>query len=204
MGKPNVSKKRKGECQPVDTGLETRNILLLNRNADHGGSITIGPSLHSRAARRATSPSIDTDKSLKEIQPPSPERAESRPSVLAARQGAGVTKKASKRKTMLSSKARRRLEKGSDKAEAISERVASKIEKSLKQGKLVRSRGKTWDEVNGSAATKKSKKKGQNPPQEEAWETDDEEMAAEDAPIKTTGAFQVLDVAAGDDEDEIL
>jgi len=165
--------------------------------------IPTGPSIHSRAARRATSPSIDTDKSLKELNPPSPARAESRPSVLAAHHGAGVTKKSSKRKAILSSRARRRQEKGADRAEAISERVAAKIEKSVKAGKSVRSRGKTWDEVNGTGVTK-TKRKGQSAPKEDLWGTDDEAMGVEEEPLKANVPLQVLEVAAEDEEDEIL
>lgn len=165
--------------------------------------LCIGPSIHSRAARRETSPSIDTDKSLKELQPPTGERAETRPSVLAARQGAGVTKKASKRKSILSSKAKRRNEKGFDKAEAISERIAAKIEKSVKQGKMIRTRGKTWDEVNetpGATKSKSKKKKGsQVAPADEGWETD-EDMETEEPPVRSAGAFQVLGIE-GEDED---
>ncbi|KAM7201726.1 Alb1 domain containing protein [Naviculisporaceae sp. PSN 640] len=105
-----------------------------------------GPSIHSRAARRETSPSIDTDKSLKFVTPPE-DPAARRPPVLAAHHNGGVTK-ASKRKQNLSSKARRRQEKSMDRAEAVMDRTAKKVEKSKGQAKVIYSRRKTWEEIN--------------------------------------------------------
>ncbi|CAI4214813.1 unnamed protein product [Parascedosporium putredinis] len=155
MGKPSVAKKRKG------------------------------PSIHSRAARRETSPSIDTDKSLKALQPPTGERAETRPPCSRP------------------AKEPARNEKGFDKAEAISERIAARIEKSVKQGKTIRTRGKTWDEVNetpGATKSKSKKKKGsQAGHADEGWETD-EDMETEEPPVRSAGAFQVLGTE-GEDED---
>lgn len=69
------------------------------------------------------------------------------PSVLAARHGAGVTKK-TKRKAVASARARRKHDKGVDRAEAVSERTSSKVEKSLMQAKAMKGRRKTWEEVN--------------------------------------------------------
>ncbi|POR35135.1 Ribosome biogenesis protein Alb1, partial [Tolypocladium paradoxum] len=71
------------------------------------------PSKHSRAARRATSPGINTDKSLKDVALPSKASraaaAADRPSVLAVHRSAGVQKKAKPtRKGRLSARARRR------------------------------------------------------------------------------------------------
>ncbi|KLU92739.1 hypothetical protein MAPG_11641 [Magnaporthiopsis poae ATCC 64411] len=108
------------------------------------------PSKHSRAARRATSPSIDTDKSLKNVKPPA-ESINLRPAVLAAQHGAGVgkMKKArSGRKAVLSSRARRRHEKGMDRAEAIMDRTLSKIEKSKGQARTIQGRRKAWEDIN--------------------------------------------------------
>ncbi|AEO62792.1 uncharacterized protein THITE_2107393 [Thermothielavioides terrestris NRRL 8126] len=115
------------------------------------GNISKGkkaPSIHSRAARRATSPSIDTDKSLKHVRPPQ-ESVDRRPAVLAAHHSGGVTKKAkSGRKAVLSSRARRRQEKSMDRAEAVMERTALKVQKSKDHAKVIHSRKKTWDEIN--------------------------------------------------------
>lgn len=108
--------------------------------------MALGPSIHSRAARRETSPSIDTDKSLKFVTPPE-DPAARRPPVLAAHHNGGVSKP-SKRKQNLSSKARRRQAKSMDRAEAIMDRTAKKVEKSKGQAKVIYSRRKTWEEVN--------------------------------------------------------
>ncbi|KAK2071744.1 hypothetical protein P8C59_006147 [Phyllachora maydis] len=107
------------------------------------------PSAHSRAARRASSPGIDTDKSLKEARPPAPSVNE-RPAVLAVLNAGGVTKKARKhgRKAVLSSRARRRQEKSAERAEAVVERTAKKMERSKGQAKTLHMRRKAWDEVN--------------------------------------------------------
>ncbi|OAQ65360.1 ribosome biogenesis protein Alb1 [Pochonia chlamydosporia 170] len=114
-----------------------------------------GPSKHSRAARRATSPSIDTDKSLKDI--PLPKRnSEStfRPSVLAVHRSAGVSKKSKPvRKSRMTSKMRRRHEKGLEMAEAITERTGLKIEKSIGRAKNVQRRSRNWEDINKDAAT---------------------------------------------------
>ncbi|KAL2119126.1 hypothetical protein VTJ04DRAFT_6086 [Mycothermus thermophilus] len=117
------------------------------------GSISKGkkaPSIHSRAARRATSPSIDTDKSLKNVQPP-PKSLNQRPAVLAAHHTGGVTKKKSGRKAVLSSKARRRQLKSIDRAEAVMDRTAVKVQKSISQAKTINARKKAWDEINREA-----------------------------------------------------
>lgn len=113
------------------------------------------PSVHSRAARRATSPSINTDKSLKEVQPPSD--VNNRPSVLGIHQSAGVSKKAKRgRKSVLSTKARRRHERGLERAEEIVDRTALKIQKSKRSAAEIASRKKAWDAVNGDAAASKA------------------------------------------------
>ncbi|KAI1489316.1 Alb1-domain-containing protein [Biscogniauxia mediterranea] len=109
------------------------------------------PSVRSRAARRATSPSIDTDKSLKNVQPP-PESVDHRPSILAIHHGAGVSKKSKKGRGM-SSKARKRYEKEQDRAVAIMERTQKKVAKSKGQARTIHSRAKAWDEINKQIPT---------------------------------------------------
>ncbi|OAA68751.1 Ribosome biogenesis protein Alb1 [Niveomyces insectorum RCEF 264] len=107
------------------------------------------PSKHSRAARRATSPGIDVDKSLKLAKPPL-SGAESRPSVLGIHQAAGVTKKSRKtgRKAILSAKARRRQERGLDRAAAVLDRTAQKVQRSQSSSRTTQMRRAAWDEVN--------------------------------------------------------
>ena len=127
------------------------------------------PSKHSRAARRATSPSIDTDKSLKTVSLPrttnstqsrtlpgqvdGSDALSNRPSVLAIHRAAGVSKRTSKtaRKTRLTAKMRRRHERGLERAETITERTGLKIERSIGKAKVVQARSRGWDEVNARA-----------------------------------------------------
>lgn len=110
--------------------------------------IPLATSKHSRAARRATSPGIDTDKSLKNVKPP-PSDTTKKPDVLAAHHSSGITKK--KRKVILSTKARKRQEKSMDRAEAVMDRTSTKVEKSKGSFRVIQSRKKTWDEVNREA-----------------------------------------------------
>ncbi|KAI1124512.1 Alb1-domain-containing protein [Nemania abortiva] len=106
------------------------------------------PSLNSRAARRATSPGIDTDKSLKNVQPP-PESVDHRPSILALHHGAGVSKKQKKGRAM-SSKARKRHEKAQDRAAAFMERTERKVALSKGQSRTIQGRRKMWEDINQS------------------------------------------------------
>ncbi|EJT74058.1 hypothetical protein GGTG_07907 [Gaeumannomyces tritici R3-111a-1] len=186
------------------------------------------PSKHSRAARRATSPSIDTDKSLKNVKPPA-EPANQRPAVLAAQHGAGVGKKGkSGRKAIPSSRARRRHEKGMDRAEAVMDRTLSKIEKSKGQARTVQSRRKAWDDINTSAlaaaaadgdddeAARPKKKKTAKQLQAEAEQAlvdkfynddGDEDMDGADSDggeTRPAAAPQPGATAARDDDEEIL
>ncbi|KKY36285.1 hypothetical protein UCDDA912_g03729 [Diaporthe ampelina] len=109
------------------------------------------PSIHSRAARRATSPSINTDKSLKDVRPP-PESLDSRPSVLGLHQNAGVAKKTKRgRKAVLSTRARKRYERGLERAEEIVDRTSNKVLKSKKAAANVAGRKKGWEDINTQA-----------------------------------------------------
>ncbi|KHN94036.1 Ribosome biogenesis protein Alb1 [Metarhizium album ARSEF 1941] len=112
-----------------------------------------GPSKHSRAARRATSPSIDTDKSLKDM--PLPKRTTAmtpRPSVLAVHRAAGVSKKVKPaRKSRMTSKMRKRHERGLEMAEAVTERTGKKIERSIGRAKGVQRRSRAWEDINKDA-----------------------------------------------------
>lgn len=103
-------------------------------------------SVRSRAAKRASSPSIDTDKSLKDAKPPSETKT---PAVLGIHHGAGITKKSKHgRKAVLSAKAKRRQEISMDRAEAAMDKKSTKIEKSKDRARIVQSRSKTWEEQN--------------------------------------------------------
>ncbi|KAL2151972.1 hypothetical protein VTH82DRAFT_5156 [Thermothelomyces myriococcoides] len=186
-----------------------------------------GPSIHSRAARRATSPSIDTDKSLKNVRPPE-ESIDRRPAVLAARHGGGAIKKAkSGRKAVLSSKARRRREQSMSRAEVIMDRTAVKIQKSKGHAKAIHARKKTWDEINKEAfelteeqrklLSKKERAKMEEDAMVEAFYADDGDAEMEGADeleqppgtSETSAAPAASAPAAtaeggGEEEDEIL
>ena len=111
----------------------------------------LAPSKRSREARRATSPGIDTDKSLKNVKAPAGS-VDHRPSVLAIHHGAGVTKKSSKPKP-LSSKAAKRREEAQDRAMAILERTQKKVALSKGRARTIQTRRKTWDEINKDVPT---------------------------------------------------
>ncbi|GKU02086.1 microfibril-associated protein [Fusarium langsethiae] len=177
------------------------------------------PSIHSRAARRATDIDIDTDKSLKDVQPP-PRDAPHRPSVLAAQHSAGVSKKAKRgRKDKMSAKARQRHEKGLEMAAAVAERTQNKIEKSKGRGRNIQWRAKNWEEINKAAeeaerAAEEADKKAQEIGDEETKKNEgaielDEEMDGADetltAPVTDdSAAISVAPVQADEDGDEIL
>ncbi|KAI1776017.1 Alb1-domain-containing protein [Hypoxylon cercidicola] len=144
------------------------------------------PSLHSRSARRATSPSIDTDKSLKNVQPPA-ESVDHRPSVLSIHHGAGVSKKTKKGRN-LSSKARKRFEKGQDRAAAIMERTEHKVAKSKGQARTMQSRRKAWDDINNQIPSNKKKPQDEANDEEDAASELDEDMG--DAQVQVEKAFE--------------
>ncbi|KAI0167155.1 Alb1-domain-containing protein [Hypoxylon sp. FL1284] len=148
------------------------------------------PSAHSRAARRATSPSIDTDKSLKNVQPPA-ESVDHRPSILSIHHGAGVSKKVKKGRNM-SSKARKRFEKGQDRAAAIMERTEQKVAKSKGQARTIQSRRKAWDEINHQIPTNKEKAQEEANDEDRASELD-EDMDDAQAQAQAERAFEETD-----------
>ncbi|KAL4998669.1 Alb1-domain-containing protein [Aspergillus recurvatus] len=108
------------------------------------------PSKHSRAARRAASPSLDLDKSLTNLP-----RAENTPlqreSILADRANAGVSKKQSKPKARSRSQ-RLRQQKGIERAEAVMDRHEIKVAKSSQRAKAVKNRRADWSDLNGKAS----------------------------------------------------
>jgi len=170
-----------------------------------------GTSIHSRAARRATSPSIDTDKSLKQARAPQ-ESVDRRPAVLAAHHASGVSKKAkSGRKAVLSSRARRRQEKSMDRAEAIMDRTAVKVQRSKGHARVIHSRKKTWDEVNKEVSgdggdkprlSKKAKAKEEEDAMVAAFYSDDDGDAEMEGAGTTPAPFASLPVEAADEEEE--
>jgi hypothetical protein len=137
-------------------------------------------SIHSRAAKRASSPSIDTDKSLKNVKPPVDSKKH-RSSILAIHQNAGISKKSKNgRKSVLSAKAKRRQDKGLDRAEAVMDKKEKKIEKSKGRARTVQERAKAWDDLNKKIAARKAREEALEK-ENEAEEEDDEEAMDEDA-----------------------
>ncbi|RYP48792.1 hypothetical protein DL768_005385 [Monosporascus sp. mg162] len=164
------------------------------------------PSKHSRSARRATSPSIDTDKSLKDVKPPG-ESINHRPSILAIHHGAGVSKKTKKSRN-LSFKARRRQGKAQDRAAAVIERTERKVAKSKGQARTMQTRRKTWDDIN--VQIPKSKKKSdkdqdaEGEDEDSGSELDDEMGEAEGGTEKSQGNSAIEPPTMDEDHDGIL
>ena len=177
----------------------------------------LAASVHSRAAKRASSPGIDLDKSLKDVKPP--ETKTQRPSVLAIHQGAGISKKSKNgRKAVLSAKAKRRQEKGMDRAEAVMDKKEKKVEKSKGKARTVQERAKAWDELNKKMLAKKAREEALalEKLEKENWVDEDEagdekfgDIEIEDAPPAESAVSGIMPDSIAlpeptEDEDEIL
>ena len=101
-------------------------------------SLRPATSLHSRAAKRASSPSLNRDKSLTATKAPEEQPAHET-SFLKAKHGAGITKRKPKAKPK-SRQQRLRQEKGVAKAEKVIDRTEKKVAKSLDKGKTLKER----------------------------------------------------------------
>jgi hypothetical protein len=111
----------------------------------------------------------------------------------------------------MSSKARRRHEKGMDRAESILERTAKKIQRSKNQARSIDSRRKTWDEVNKVISASSIEQMSSKMPgdEEEPDEDDgmDEEIEAEESTIQETLSSEPPPAPSNvppEDEDEVL
>ncbi|PGH03233.1 hypothetical protein AJ79_07428 [Helicocarpus griseus UAMH5409] len=111
-------------------------------------------SIHSRAAKRAASPSLDADKSLASVPRPEP-TATVKPHILSAQHNSGINKK-SKPKHMTRAQ-KRRQEKGLERAELVMDRTEKKVAKSVGRGKTVQARRATWEELNQKVLAAQSK-----------------------------------------------
>lgn len=177
--------------------LKRKGLRIFNIEVGIACLYLLGQSIHSRAAKRASSPSIDTDKSLKDAKPPA-ESLNFRPSILAIHQGAGVTKKLKHgRKSALSSKAKRRQEKGLDRAEAVMDKNEKKVERSRGKARTVQERSRAWDELNRKMVTKKAREAVLAVEKEnwvdEANEEDDEEIDLDAAVMDGVKDLDVTD-----------
>jgi Alb1 len=105
----------------------------------------------SRAAKRAASPSIDTDKSIKDAR-----RATDATPVLAARHNGGIQKAKKKVKPMKRGQ-RARQEKGLARAEAVTAQMEKKVEEIQTKAKKRNQRRAIWEEVNEASLEEKRK-----------------------------------------------
>lgn len=169
--------------------------------------------MHSRAARRAASPSIDLDKKLKQTtrDSESPSRpSKVKPHTLAA-QNAGIQKKS--KKGNMTRAQRLRHQKGLERAADVLDKRQVKVVKSLGKEKNIKERSKGWEDVNGEG--KKKKKTGGVDGEDEAeqkadreWvsdeDMDDQETAEVQASGKVTDAAAPASIPLPVEEDELL
>ncbi|KAF8460483.1 hypothetical protein BDZ91DRAFT_738979 [Kalaharituber pfeilii] len=124
------------------------------------------PSIHSRAAKRAASPSLNLDKSLLNLPPPLPRRhplatmpqkLDKAIAAISMRSSGGATGAAvggnyagvkKRGQKQLSAKQRRRKELGVVMAERVAGRLERKVKESVGRGKVVGERKGNWDELN--------------------------------------------------------
>ncbi|CAG8972079.1 hypothetical protein HYALB_00004945 [Hymenoscyphus albidus] len=160
-------------------------------------------SIHSRAVRRAASPGIDLDKSLKDVKPPTDAR-DIRPSVLAIHQGAGISKKNKNgRKSVLSAKAARRKEKGMDRAEAFMDRKSIKVEKSKGRARNIQERSKAWEEQNKKILEQQAKEEAERIEAAERLQKEKDEWIDEaemEDVEESTEVAENIPLPEGDDE----
>ena len=171
--------------------------------------------MRSRAAKRASSPGIDLDKSLKDVKPPVATKSQ-RASVLEIHQGAGISKKSKNgRKAVLSAKAKRRQEKGLDRAEAVIDKKEIKIEKSKDRARTVQERARNWEELNKKMLAKKEREEAEalaKEKEDEAWEEDEKMEQDVEVGDTSTAATEAMEAAENanstllpeEDEEEIL
>ncbi|KKY21139.1 hypothetical protein UCRPC4_g03835 [Phaeomoniella chlamydospora] len=165
-------------------------------------------SKHSRAARRAASPSLDVDKSILSLgRPISP--SDNNPtgqnySALSAKGTNGVSKTKKNKKESRNQRLRR--EKGLERAEAKVNILEVKREKSKNKVKVIKDRSRPWEEVDEKSKTDKSKSKGSfealaDQMDEDEWEDEPEtekSLSLKDPRTASTGASVSQDITAVD------
>ncbi|KAL6709148.1 hypothetical protein ACN47E_001964 [Coniothyrium glycines] len=169
--------------------------------------------VHSRAARRAASPSLNLDPSAKPTQTKRSSVSPSRPSTInphaLAAKDAGIIKK--QKKSNLTRGQRIRQQKGLERAADNMDKLESKRLKSLGKEKVVKERAKGWEDINEEGLKKKKTKlaelsEGGERKKDREW-VSDEEMD-ESAPV--VGEDKVLDTVVPEsvplpvEEDELL
>jgi hypothetical protein len=96
------------------------------------------PSTHSRASRRASSPSLAANHDKIPTNPPRPTNRPTKPHILAPQPGAGISKPSKKKSgRILKRKQKLRLEQGKEKAEAVHGKLERKVERAeeMREGK---------------------------------------------------------------------
>lgn len=107
----------------------------------------------SRASKRATSPSINVDKSVRDT----PRASDATPA-LAARPNGGITKPSKKKQKPMKRGQRVRHEKGLARAEAVQDRLAKKVDEAASRQNKRKSRKAVWEEVNNDASKEEQTK----------------------------------------------
>jgi hypothetical protein len=124
-----------------------------------------------------------------------------------------VKKSKNGRKAVLSAKARRRQEKGFDRAEAFIDKKEKKVEKSKGRARTVQERSKAWEDLNKKMLAQRAKEEAERI-EKENWVDVPESEVMEDVEVEGGGADIDLPTevvarsvplpGAADDEEEVL
>ncbi|KAH5411916.1 hypothetical protein HBI23_173920 [Parastagonospora nodorum] len=144
--------------------------------------------VHSRAARRAASPSIDLDKKLKQTtrDSTSPSRpSQVKPHALAAQNG-GIQKK--QKKGNMTRAQRLRHQKGLERAADVMDKRQVKVVKSLGKERNIKERSKGWEDVNGDGKKRKKTTGLDDADEHDADGKDDREWVSDEEMDDTVAA----------------
>lgn len=137
----------------------------------------------SRASKRASSPSIDTDKSLKDA----PRASDATP-VLAPKPYGGIQKAKRKQKALTRGQ-KKRQERVLARAEVVQDQLAKKVDVSQVRLKRIRERKSQWDDSNGAAAILKQSVLNEDADEMDGEGWEDEEM--EESGIKVVDSVKL-------------
>ncbi|PNS19336.1 hypothetical protein CAC42_2513 [Sphaceloma murrayae] len=161
-------------------------------------------SLHSRAARRETSPSLNVDKSILNAEPPTKEKAVNHASIYA-----GISKK--KKGKPLTRQQRLRQEKGMERAEQNLDKLSKKVADSHFREKKVKTRNAAWEELNEKVMPKPAEKAQIKKDDLDVLSDDeagvplnDEELSDGRSEVIGEGAFKEDAALPEEDVDEVL
>ncbi|CAI7634439.1 hypothetical protein N7533_004720 [Penicillium manginii] len=156
-----------------------------------------------RAARRAATPE---DKSIAAL-PRADSPTTSRPSLLADRANAGVSKK-KKSNSKITRAQRLRQQKGMERAEAVSDQLQIKRSKSIVRAKAIKTRSSEWEDTNRTASAFAALQQDDD---DEDDDDEDDDAMTEDKPQQKPKAnvfaapveLEDADPAPVDEDDEI-